>query len=188
MNVDKKAVKDLIDELACNEQAAYEVLESMKEVLPLIEGLETSVSEVAVGHKILERLVHRNPDKNKDYVDHVRYQLPKVLREIQNYLPECRGHVIDAAIGEVLRTGGIGKQLEVMVPDVKRAWENLGPQQRALMTIFNALVCLDDCSDAHYLDDLLKIEGDPNILRGDRAFTKILEAYDLAEAYLAAIQ
>ena len=181
MVVDRQAIRTLLETIKYTPAGCKEVLETLLGVLPLIEAGEEEQAIEAIAQAERER----DSIFSKAGSAHIDY-MRRIIRELDHY--KDRRTVIETALASVESAMDVEDRLQSMLPDVKAAWARLDAKTLAVLEVFHRLMSLSGEANIDYLNELLEIEGDPKILRGDPAFETILQAYDLAEEYLAAVQ
>jgi len=191
MKVSEQTIEDLLKAFdTTTVDFGFEILQIVKETQSYLEDIDTPYGEIRalrrMKKKYLERYTQMN--KRKNFGIHFEHCVKLLLAELHNYLPEFRASMIDAALKKITETNSIAERLKRMVPEVKAAWQKLDARTIAALKVLETLMSIDGEINTDYINVLFDcVDGDVSVLRSEPALESMVEAYDLACAYRAAI-
>ena len=174
MNINPQTLKDLVGVYGriYVPQAAPELLQDLREILPMIERADTPDGERACVAALL-----RKPGP-KPFEPEIR----DAIRELCNYRPELRGQLLDAAVTGAKLKAGDASALATMVEDVRTALANLGPREKALLRIIEELEAAGGEINVDFANLWRPIarEASAEVLRSDPSMGALMKAFDAA--------
>lgn len=176
MKFDEKAIDALLNPASpVTPEGRREFFDILRDALPLIRQVDSLPGEAAC----LEELKRRLGPHCLGYEPRLR----QILYEICNHRPEYRGEFIEAARVKVAPPAARVRQLTRKQAELRAAFEQLTPREKAILRAVEALHTLDgNCNTA--LADVWPpvVQGaDVDVLRDDPALAPLVRACDAAQ-------